>query len=682
MGERLHLFTPITWILEHPFHPPLSDMVDFKPRRSSKSEATLLAVRHTLALFFSNLHNALEAAQTIEEITTRRPQPELRTIANLALVPQKMVKVVSQCCKIVTNPHIDEIMTMSVYDSITDVLFAFPIGLEAFNTYWSKDMVEGYSAAIVLGYCERLIKDPEALATSRPVKKLAGLATTLSLMPFGDDRYGQKRLATPDLGRRTFALLTSQQGEKTIRSSAKFFQLAATKFPNGSLIQISFLGTALTLLSTLPQAHRYGAPFATKSTNGRPLIEPPATQLVSIFDTLALATEAWMLYQQAFWSQSLNIEDLHGEDGIVNSYGGCLIETTNGMRDLLPVVQDPKVYCSILIAAERLAWAWGAAPAALQAPSRNAVTIKTSAVNALGTAMEDIFTGYCFQPENPAVLRTLSLHPGIQNAAAAAMQTTLKASIHHLELTPSQAVRLHTSALGPKCEQRLTFGPLHYLLAVGYSVNIWGAASRILYNSVKFSARLDPVEKERNMRLNLALTIKGLQVVKLAPGGGAQMAAIARGPEPGVTGLEAFARAATAAVDVKDDLSSVLVQSDGAGLGRLNEYQLLHQVQLAQMGLSEEETPTGSPSIVLNTLRGKATMRELDKDAQMQRARVLGELDCAYVGCTALRAPGEKKLKSKKCSGCRVVQYCCIDCQKKDWKVHKVVCKALQEQGA
>ncbi len=46
------------------------------------------------------------------------------------------------------------------------------------------------------------------------------------------------------------------------------------------------------------------------------------------------------------------------------------------------------------------------------------------------------------------------------------------------------------------------------------------------------------------------------------------------------------------------------------------------------------------------------------------------------VSCRSSTVPGAKLLR---CSGCNRATYCSRDCQKKDWKLHKLECRLLQE---
>lgn len=63
------------------------------------------------------------------------------------------------------------------------------------------------------------------------------------------------------------------------------------------------------------------------------------------------------------------------------------------------------------------------------------------------------------------------------------------------------------------------------------------------------------------------------------------------------------------------------------------------------------------------------------------RAQVLGTRRCAYLDCNVLLESSRSPRKSKLCSGCRVVRYCCIDCQYADWKAHRKACKELRREA-
>lgn len=46
---------------------------------------------------------------------------------------------------------------------------------------------------------------------------------------------------------------------------------------------------------------------------------------------------------------------------------------------------------------------------------------------------------------------------------------------------------------------------------------------------------------------------------------------------------------------------------------------------------------------------------------------------CAYPSCN--------KIGTKKCAGCFVELYCSIECQKADWKMHKLICSYEKESN-
>ncbi|KII90500.1 hypothetical protein PLICRDRAFT_52228 [Plicaturopsis crispa FD-325 SS-3] len=62
-----------------------------------------------------------------------------------------------------------------------------------------------------------------------------------------------------------------------------------------------------------------------------------------------------------------------------------------------------------------------------------------------------------------------------------------------------------------------------------------------------------------------------------------------------------------------------------------------------------------------------ALLRALEKACQVQSK-------CARRGCD--------KSSDKRCSKCRSAGYCSVECQKQDWKLHKLVCVAATAQGS
>ena len=86
----------------------------------------------------------------------------------------------------------------------------------------------------------------------------------------------------------------------------------------------------------------------------------------------------------------------------------------------------------------------------------------------------------------------------------------------------------------------------------------------------------------------------------------------------------------------------------------------------------------------IKTLLDEAeTAPENGGERAIKRCEVLASaLPCSFVGCTSFPDPGKEKCQSKTCSGCKVAHYCSGTCQKKDWKVHKIACKAVAAAAA
>lgn len=88
-----------------------------------------------------------------------------------------------------------------------------------------------------------------------------------------------------------------------------------------------------------------------------------------------------------------------------------------------------------------------------------------------------------------------------------------------------------------------------------------------------------------------------------------------------------------------------------------------------QEGQPEEEHPEALP---LPRLRQTAEQRAMADEW------ALATLRCAHLACTSLAGGSEAGLRSKRCSACRVVRYCCEHCQAADWHRHRSVCRLLR----
>lgn len=70
-------------------------------------------------------------------------------------------------------------------------------------------------------------------------------------------------------------------------------------------------------------------------------------------------------------------------------------------------------------------------------------------------------------------------------------------------------------------------------------------------------------------------------------------------------------------------------------------------------------------------------MPEFNKDFYAARTNELIEALTRANGCTKCGTK-EDANTLKRCTGCKFVKYCNVDCQKADWKNHKSVCKTIR----
>lgn len=75
--------------------------------------------------------------------------------------------------------------------------------------------------------------------------------------------------------------------------------------------------------------------------------------------------------------------------------------------------------------------------------------------------------------------------------------------------------------------------------------------------------------------------------------------------------------------------------------------------------------------------RSQATQSHSQPQPQPQSQPQSQKESCLKCGATTTKA-GNPLLR---CSKCKTVKYCSPDCQKKDWKKHKHMCKQVQEES-
>lgn len=69
--------------------------------------------------------------------------------------------------------------------------------------------------------------------------------------------------------------------------------------------------------------------------------------------------------------------------------------------------------------------------------------------------------------------------------------------------------------------------------------------------------------------------------------------------------------------------------------------------------------------------------RDDDAEHAVALAASMALLPCAFPLCSNLQGCSKGRVRGRRCSGCRVVRYCSVDCQRKDWGEHRQVCKQL-----
>ena len=135
---------------------------------------------------------------------------------------------------------------------------------------------------------------------------------------------------------------------------------------------------------------------------------------------------------------------------------------------------------------------------------------------------------------------------------------------------------------------------------------------------------------------------------------------------------------------IPDTLAYVLLPSEASGLERLltfaeNEVSIFLRQLYANIVEGTDEFVQDQKIHAENIrklLNAAKNASATDIERAVKRSKVLATLPCGYVGCTSFALPYVVK-NNKKCSGCKIVRYCSPSCQKKDWKLHKIACKAV-----
>jgi hypothetical protein len=87
----------------------------------------------------------------------------------------------------------------------------------------------------------------------------------------------------------------------------------------------------------------------------------------------------------------------------------------------------------------------------------------------------------------------------------------------------------------------------------------------------------------------------------------------------------------------------------------------------------------GILGVVLDQLAKPMGSAEPDRSPPAPRTQATQSQKAGCLKCGAASTKAGNSLL--KCAKCKTVKYCSPDCQKKDWKKHKQVCKQMQDEG-
>ena len=88
--------------------------------------------------------------------------------------------------------------------------------------------------------------------------------------------------------------------------------------------------------------------------------------------------------------------------------------------------------------------------------------------------------------------------------------------------------------------------------------------------------------------------------------------------------------------------------------------------------LESSENPTPTPAAEPDLLHERSVLLDfLDKTNTFDSDDSEDEVDCV---CSNCKHPPKEREELKRCSRCHITCYCSVQCQRKDWDFHRLIC--------